>query len=186
MKLEKLRASLAGCPVVKFGEYQYFIHPLTDGIPPADPELLREAVEGLAALADWRRVDKIITAEAMGFPLAAALALRVHKPYLFVRKRRYGLPSELSMKQVTGYAGTDLFFNYVEKGDRLAFVDDVISTGGTLRAVVKALRFLGASVEEVLIVFEKTREKAKLEAELGVEVKTLVGVEVVDGRAVAR
>ena len=41
-----------------------------------------------------RSNDKIVTAESMGFPLAAGLSLRVHKPYVFIRKRQYGLPGE--------------------------------------------------------------------------------------------
>ncbi len=66
------------------------------------------------------------------------------------------------------------------------FVDDVISTGGTLTSIVKALRSLGAEVVDVLIVFEKTRERARMEAELGVAIKTLLPVDVVDGKVVER
>jgi adenine phosphoribosyltransferase len=186
--LGKLKASLRDTPVVRFGDYHYFVHPITDGIPPCDPTLLQEAVDGLVGMGNWEWVDKIITAEAMGFPLAALVALRVGKPYVFARKRRYGFPTEVSMKQVTGYSGADLYFNFIEKGERLAFVDDVISTGGTLRSMVKALRFAGAEVTEVLIVFDKmmAAERKSLEAELGIKIKTLLSVEVVEGKVVLR
>src|SRR3989441_9761425 len=66
----------------------------------------------------------------MGFPLAAGLSMRVHKPYVFVRKRQYGLAGEVSLKQTTGYSKTDMFINNIHRGDRVVFVDDVISTGG--------------------------------------------------------
>jgi len=33
MALERLRASLKDCPIVRFGDYEYFVHPITDGIP---------------------------------------------------------------------------------------------------------------------------------------------------------
>ena len=62
----------------------------------------------------------------------------------------------------------------------------MISTGGTLRAVVKTLRHLGAEVVDVLIVFEKTSEKAAMEKELGIRIKTLLPVEVRDGKLVER
>lgn len=75
-----------------------------------------------------------------------------------------------------------MFINNVHRGDRLVFVDDVISTGGTLFAIVKALRQMGADVVDVLIVFEKTREKGRMERELGLPIKTLMAVDVVDGR----
>ena len=182
MALDRLRASLAETPVVKFGDYNYFVHPITDGIPLGQPEVLTEVLAELARRGDWTRCDKIVTAESMGFPLAAGLAPLVHKPYVFIRKRQYGLPGEVSLKQTTGYSKTDMFINYIHPGDRVVFVDDVISTGGTLVAVVRALRQIGAEIVDVLIVFEKTREKARMEKELGLRIKTLLAVEVVDGK----
>ena len=186
MALDRLRASLAECPVVRFGGYEYFVHPITDGIPLGRPEVLDEVLTELARIGNWSRCDKIVTAESMGFPLAAGLSIRVHKPYVFVRKRQYGLPGEVSLKQTTGYAKTDMFINNIHRGDRVVFVDDVISTGGTLIAIVKALRTIGAEIADVLIVFEKTREKAKMEKELGLRIKTLLKVDVVNGKLVER
>jgi adenine phosphoribosyltransferase len=184
--LERLRASLAGGPVVRFGDYDYFVHPITDGIPLVDPELLEEVSDALARLGDWSRCDKIVTAESMGFPLAAVLSIKTGKPYVFIRKRKYGLPGEVSLSQLTGYSKTDMFINFVRPGDRLVFVDDVVSTGGTLYAIVKALRAMRAEVVDVLIVFEKTRERARMEKELGIPIKTLLKVEVRDGKLVER
>jgi adenine phosphoribosyltransferase len=186
MPLGLLRASLAECPVVKFGDYNYFVHPITDGLPLGRPEVLDEVLGELAARGDWARCDKIVTAESMGFPLATGLSMRVHKPYVFIRKRQYGLPGEVSLKQTTGYSRTDLFINNIHRGDRVVFVDDVISTGGTLIAIVRGLRQVGAEVTEALIVFEKTREKGRMEKELGLAIKTLMAVEVVDGKLVER
>ena len=186
MALEKLRASLASCPVVRFGDYEYFVHPITDGIPLGDPAILDEVTDALAEAVDWSRCDKIVTAESMGFPIAAVLSLKTRKPYVFIRKRKYGLPGEVSLKQTTGYSKMDMFINGVRRGDRVVFVDDVTSTGGTLRAVVRALRAIGAEVVDVLIVFEKTREKARMESELGLPIKTLMRVEVANGRLVER
>jgi adenine phosphoribosyltransferase len=186
MALEKLRASLAESLVVKFGEYEYFVHPITDGIPLGQPAVLEEVLAELARRGDWSRCDKIVTAESMGFPLASGLSLRVRRPYVFIRKRQYNLPGEVSLKQATGYSRTDMFINNVHRGDRLVFVDDVISTGGTVYAIVKGLRSIGAEIVDVLIVFEKTRERARMEKELGLTIKTLLPVEVVSGRLVER
>ncbi len=184
--LPRLRGSLAEAPVVKFGDYPYFVHPITDGIPLGRPEVLAEVLDALAEAGDWTRCDKIVTAESMGFPLASGLSMRVHKPYVFIRKRQYGLPGEVSLKQTTGYSKTDMFINNIRRGDRVVFVDDVISTGGTLFAIVRALRQIGAEVVDALIVFEKTREKARMERELGLTIKTLLAVDVVERRLVER
>ena len=186
MALEKLRASLPEALVVKFGDYEYFVHPITDGIPLGRPEVLEEVLAELARRGDWARCDKIVTAESMGFPLAAGLSLLVRRPYVFIRKREYRLPGEVSLKQATGYSKTDMFINNVQPGDRLVFVDDVISTGGTLYAIVKGLRSIGARVVDVLIVFEKTRDLPRMEKELDLPIKTLVPVDVIAGRLVER
>jgi adenine phosphoribosyltransferase len=186
MALEHLRESLKETPVVRFGDYDYFVHPITDGIPLGRPEVLDEALTELVRIGDWSRCDKIVTAESMGFPLAAGLSLRVRKPYVFIRKRKYGLPGEVSLKQSTGYAKTDMFINNIQKGDRIVFVDDVISTGGTLLAIARGLRTIGAEIADILIVFEKTREKARMEKEVGLKIKTLLKVDVVKGKVVER
>src|SRR5438309_2199123 len=107
MALDRLRASLAESPIVRLGEYEYFVHPITDGIPLGRPEVLDEVLSELVRIGDWNRCDKIVTAESMGFPLAAGLSMRVHKPYVFVRKRQDGLAGEVSLKQTTGYSRTD-------------------------------------------------------------------------------
>src|SRR3989454_4428572 len=182
MTLDRLRASLVESPIVRFGEYEYFVHPITDGIPLGRPEVLDEALSELVRIGDWNRCDKIVTAESMGFPLAAGLAVRVHKPYVFVRKRQYRLPGEVSLKQTTGYSKTDMFINNIRRGDRVVFVDDVNSTGGTLLAIVKAVRTLGAQIVDVLIVFEKTREKARMGKGLGIRIQTLLQGDVVQGK----
>jgi len=186
VKLDKLRASLRSCPVVRFGDYDYFVHPITDGIPLGEPAVLDEVLEAMASIGNWRECDKIVTAESMGFPLAAGLSLRVRKPYVFIRKRQYGLPGEVSLRQTTGYSRTDMFINNIHPGDRIVFVDDVVSTGGTLRACVRALRSVGARVVEAIVVFEKTLERPAMERGLDLPIKTLLKVEVVDGKVVER
>lgn len=171
--------------MVRFGAYDYFVHPLTDGVPPMDPAVLEETVDALASRGDFA-CDLLVTAESMGFPLAALLSVKVNRPYVFVRKRKYGLPGEVSVRQVTGYSRGDLYLNGVAEGDRVVVVDDVLSTGGTLRAMVQALRHVGAHVVDILIVFDKMEDRTALEAEIGLPVKALLRVDVVDGRVVVR
>jgi adenine phosphoribosyltransferase len=118
----------------------------------------------------------------MAIPLMVPLSLRTGIPYNVVRKRKYGLPGEVSVRQTTGYSEKDLYINGLKKGDRVVIVDDVISTGGTLRAIVKALQSMGVSIVDIIIVVQKTDQLERMEAELGVRIKTLVKVEVRDGK----
>lgn len=181
---EKLKKSLAECPVVKMGDYQYFVHPLTDGVPYMEPELLREVLDAMKAIGNFD-CDYIVAPEAMGIPLAVPLSLELGIPYNVIRKRQYNLPGEVNIAQCTGYSKKDMYINGIKKGDRVVIVDDVLSTGGTIHAIIDAMKnTIGADIVDVIVVLEKTKHKAEIERELGVKIKTLIKIEMVDGRPV--
>ena len=73
-------------------------------------------------------------------------------------------------------------FKRAKTATQVLIVDDVLSTGGTLRAIVKALNSIGAEIVDTIIVFNKHRNKKMLEKELGMTIKTLLDVEVVAGK----
>ncbi|MEE9151378.1 MAG: hypoxanthine/guanine phosphoribosyltransferase [Thermoplasmata archaeon] len=183
--IDKLIKSLENCPIVKKGDYDYFVHPITDGIPKMEPELLKEVISKILEVGNMD-CDKIVAVEAMGIPLIVALSLRIGKPYVVVRKKKYGLLGEVSVEQVTGYSKSSLYVNGIYKGDKLLIVDDVLSTGGTMRAIVQALRSIGAEIVDIIIVFNKHRNKKELEEELDMELKALLDVDVVGGKVVIR
>ena len=181
--LENLRRSLEAAPVVKMGDYDYFVHPVTDGIPFMEAAVMKEIIDRMQNIGDFD-CDYIVAPEAMGIPLAVPLTLRTGIPYNVVRKRRYGLPGEVSVHQVTGYSEKELYINGLRSGDRVVIVDDVISTGGTMRALVQAFQKMGVRIVDIIVVIEKGNKKEALEAELKVKIKTLVKVEVRGGKLV--
>ncbi|MEF8835905.1 MAG: hypoxanthine/guanine phosphoribosyltransferase [Candidatus Thermoplasmatota archaeon] len=173
--LEKLRKSVKECPVVEMDDYHYFIHPLSDGLPLVEQEVLHEVVRAVKKRADLE-CDYILTAQSMGFPLAAALSMETGLPYKFIRKRKYGLDNEVPISQSTGYAENEMYLNFVEKGDNVFLIDDVLSTGGTLKGIIKTLQNLQVNICDVMVVFEKVGVKEELEEELGVKIKSLLKV----------
>jgi adenine phosphoribosyltransferase len=174
--LERLKKSLLEAPIYKRGEYNYFIHPITDGVPEVRPELIREVTGHIVRIADLD-VDKIVTVEAMGIPIGTGLSNICDIPMVIVRKRKYGLTGEIEVSQVTGYSKSQLFLNGINKGDRVIVVDDVISTGGTLLAVLKSLKIAGAIVKDIVVVIRRGDGADRLRKE-GYDVKTMVEVEV--------
>lgn len=172
--LERLVQSLETCPIVKRGDYNYFIHPITDGVPDVDPHLLREVCMAMIKVMDLEGVDRIMAAEAMGIPIGAVLSLATDIPMNIVRKREYQLPDEIAVHQATGYSKGQLFLNGVNRGDRVVIVDDVISTGGTTRALLWALDMAGAEVKDICYVIGRGSP------DIGRPYKTLVSVEVND------
>ncbi len=181
--LERLKRSVESSPVVKRGEYSYFAAPVTDGIPRMEPEELEEIAARIEEVADLD-CDVIVAPEAMGVPVAVALSLRTGIPYNVVRKRSYGLPGEVGVCQVTGYSECRMFVNGLKAGDRALLVDDIVSTGGTLRAIIQALQGMGVRLVGVVVVLQRGPGKERIERELGVSIVTLLRAEVVGERVV--
>ncbi len=176
-------ASLEAAPVVDRDGYAYVIHPLTDGVPRCEPAILR-------AWVDWARQQVarlelaptvLLAPEAMALPLAAALALEMDLPYLVVRKRAYGLPGERVVGARTGYSTSRLHLNDIRSDDRVLILDDVLSTGGTMDAILAALHE-HATVEGVLVFLDKGLRRFELSARHGTPVVAMRTIDVTEGR----
>mgnify|MGYP000255705541 FL=1 len=181
--MDQLRQSLLDAPIIEKGEYQYFVHPISDGVPMLKPELLREIVIRIIRKAELENVDKIVTPAAMGIHISTALSLMTDIPLVVIRKRQYGLDGEVPLFQETGYSESEMYINDVESGDRVLVLDDVLSTGGTMKAILDALTDeVGADVVDVVAVIKKAGEN-ELDA-TDYDVKTLINVSVDDGEVV--
>jgi adenine phosphoribosyltransferase len=112
----------------------------------------------------------------MGIPLGTTLSLMTDIPFTILRKRKYGLPGEIAVHQTTGYPRGEPYLNGVSGGDRVAIVDDVLSMGGTLRALIQALENAGADIADICVATRRAR------AGVGRPVKSPGVVEVAGGR----
>ena len=147
--LSILQESLRGAPIIWKGEYPYFIHPISDGIPRMDPEVLRATRDLIVSSVDWSKVDLIVTVEAMGLPLLAAVGDATGKPTVVIRKRSYGMEGETRVDVATGYSQSTVYINDIKPGERIVIVDDVISTGGTLEPLIQQWT-VGLKDEEIV------------------------------------
>ena len=181
--LEELKKTLENSPIIKKGDYDYFINPISDGIPAMDPKILRELSLAVYKYADLD-VDKIVAVEAMGIHLATALSLATDIPFVIIRKRQYGLEGETEVYQKTGYGSSNLFINDLHAGEKILLIDDVVSTGGTLIALLKTLKDLGLEVKSTVAVIDKGNGKEIVERETGVNVFSIVKVDIIDGKVV--
>jgi adenine phosphoribosyltransferase len=181
--MERLKRSLLEAPIVEKGDYQYFVHPISDGVPVLEPGLMREVVIGIIRKADLTDVDKIVTPAAMGIHISTAVSLMTDIPMVVVRKREYGLDGEVALSQRTGYSENEMYINDVDEGDRVLVLDDVLSTGGTLAAVLSSLDSIGADVADAVAVIRKVGGENAVE-DAGHDVKTLINVDVRDGEVV--
>ena len=183
--MEQLRASLQAAPVIWKGDYPYFIHPVTDGVPRMNPEVLTAITELVVERVDWFGVDILLGIEAMGLPLTAPLSMATGIPLVVARKRSYGLDGEVEIDQSTGYSKGAMYLNDLKQGERVAIVDDVLSTGGTLEAVIEGVRRAGAEVTEIIAVVEKGGGLRRLQALYpDIRIQSLVRLEMDGGTVV--
>lgn len=180
--MNQLRDSLLDAPIIEKDGYEYFVHPISDGVPMLEPGLLREIVIKIIRKVDLD-VDKIVTPAAMGIHISTAVSLMTDIPLVVVRKRQYGLDGEVALSQVTGYSENEMFVNDVDPGDRVLLLDDVLSTGGTLRGITGALEEIGAEITDIVAVIKKDGGENALE-DSDYRVKTLINVDVRDGEVI--
>ena len=177
--MDRLQQSLLDAPIIEKGDYEYFVHPISDGVPMLRPELLREIVIRIIRKAEIENVDKIVTPAAMGIHISTAVSLMTDIPLVVIRKRSYGLDGEVSLSKQTGYSESEMYINDVEPGDRVLVLDDVLSTGGTMAAILDALTEIGTEIADVVAVIKKAGPNELDETDY--HVKTLINVTVEDG-----
>lgn len=124
-----------------------------------DTELTEQAAELLAARMP-KSIDVLVTPEVKAVPLAHALALRTGLPYVVARKseKPYMVDAvQRTVISITTGRPQDLVVDGSDvpklAGKRAAIVDDVVSTGGTMRALTDLLGEIGAEVHATMVVF---------------------------------
>lgn len=180
--LSELEKSLVECPVVKKGDYSYFVHPISDGVPLVEAKLIDSIMDYIIDNYDLSDVEKIVGVESMGIPLATALSLKTNIPFVIIRKRSYGLEGERQVHQHTGYGKSELFINGLKENDNILLIDDVVSKGGTLTNVIKALDEMGVNLVHIVVPIEKDDGKKIVEENTNHKVETLVKIKMVDGK----
>ena len=181
--LTVLQDSLRGAPIIWKGEYPYFIHPISDGIPRMEAEVLRATRDLIVSMVDWSQIDLIVSVEAMGLPLLAAVGEATGKPTVVIRKRSYGMEGEVKVDVSTGYSSSTAYINDISPGERLLIVDDVISTGGTLEPLLESLEGMGAILKDVIVAIEKGEGRVRLSEERPEwPIRTLSRIDIVDGK----
>jgi adenine phosphoribosyltransferase len=122
----------------------------------ADPVALRDAVDRLAEWAEPKQPDLILGAEARGFILGGALAYKLGCGFSAARR-----PGKLPWKTISatyaleyGENALELHADAFANGTRVLVHDDVLATGGTVKAILDLVEQLGGVVVGVAFLIE--------------------------------
>ena len=157
--------SLVACGAVKFGTFTLASGKASDyyvDIKKAAtrPELLWEIARRMSPHA--KGYQRIAGVELGAVPIAAAVSLETGIPFLIVRK------------EAKDHGTRSPFEGELHAGDRVVFVEDVVTTGGTLRKAVERMRAAGAVVERAIAVVDRDEGGAEALREAGVELVAIL------------
>jgi len=103
-------------------------------ITPLLQERFSEVIEAMSQGIDWSQVDYVVGIESRGFILGAAMAQLKGKGFIPMRKKGKLPPPVIAETYSLEYGTDTLEMIKEEKPARVVLVDDVLATGGTLRA----------------------------------------------------
>ncbi|MBF1276185.1 MAG: adenine phosphoribosyltransferase [Parvimonas micra] len=133
----------------------------------SDGKAFKEAVNIMRKNLEDRNIDYIVGPEARGFVFGSAVAYALNVGFIPVRKPGK-LPGETVSYEYALEYGTDVLEiceDVLKPGDRVAIVDDLLATGGTINACAKLIESQGAEVVSMQFLMELTdlkgREKNK-------------------------
>jgi orotate phosphoribosyltransferase len=131
-----------------------------------DPQVLRGIVQELAmmmrnALATGARYERLAAPELGGVVLGAGLSLELGLPLLLVRKQSkdYGTSKRIEGRCVAG--------------EKVAIVEDIVTSGGAAIMAAEALRDAGLEVEDLYCVVDREEGGAEAAAAAGLKLRPL-------------
>lgn len=121
-----------------------------------DGELFRQAVDALGERYAEKQIDVVVGVESRGFIFAAALAYKLGAGLVIVRK-----PGKLPYKtyQATyeleyGTDTLEIHQDAIKTGQHVLIVDDLLATGGTVKATAELVKRFDAQIVGIAFLIE--------------------------------
>ena len=121
-----------------------------------DADGLQLAIDSMQDCLKDTDVDVIVGTESRGFIFGVPIAYNLHKPFVPVRKKGK-LPCETVSRSYDleyGSATIEMHKDSIKPGQKVAIIDDLIATGGTVEAAIKLVEELGGEVVKVVFLME--------------------------------
>ena len=121
-----------------------------------DADGLKLAIDELAKKLEGVDFDVIAGAESRGFLFGMPLSYLLHKPFVPIRKKGK-LPCETVSKTYDleyGTATIEIHKDAIKPGQKVVLIDDLIATGGTMKAAAELVEELGGEVVKMVFLIE--------------------------------
>lgn len=128
-------------------------------------DAFKEAIDCLKAQFKELEFDYIVGIEARGFLVGTPLALEMNKGFIPIRKPGK-LPSEkLTASYDLEYGSNELEIHRdaISEGDKVLLIDDLLATGGTIKAAIELVEKLGGKIVDIGFLLELEDLKGRSE-----------------------
>lgn len=119
-------------------------------------EVYQQAIRDMAAFAQQKDIDVVVGPEARGFVVGCPIAFALGKGFVPVRKKGK-LPRETVDMEYDLEYGKDVLSIHkdaIKPGERVLITDDLLATGGTIRATIHLVEQLGGKVAGLAFLIE--------------------------------
>ena len=126
-----------------------------------DVPFLLEMGKEIASLYENQGVNKILTIETSGIPIAFAAAQVLNVPVVFAKKDKSGnISDRVYSSRVESFTRKNVYDavvskEYLKKGDRVLVIDDFLAKGNALNGLIDILNQAGANLLGCAIAIEK-------------------------------
>lgn len=113
-----------------------------------DKKLFSKTIDELARPYLNQKIDKIVGIDARGFLLASALAYKLKTGIAIVRKKGKLPAKTISKKYALEYGSNtiEIHQDSILPGEKILLVDDVLATGGTMKATIDLIKKLEGKI----------------------------------------
>ncbi len=121
-----------------------------------DKDSLKLSIDEMQALLKDVDIDVVVGPESRGFIFGVPIAYNLNKAFVPVRKKGK-LPCEtIEMEYALEYgtATIEMHKDSIKPGQKVAIIDDLLATGGTVEAITKLIESLGGIVVKIIFLME--------------------------------
>lgn len=169
-----LEEMISNASIVTLGDYEYLAIPMTNGIN-LEPSVISKVASNVLKKAN-RSFDKILVPESPAVPIATVMSLKAKRPLVMARKLQLNLADEIVAPYKTGFDTGTYYINGITNSDRILLFDDVVSTGGTMIALIQALVNANVRIQDVVAVIDRNDGSKRVEYATGYKVKSMVKI----------
>ncbi|MEK9885829.1 MAG: adenine phosphoribosyltransferase [Pelagibacteraceae bacterium] len=122
----------------------------------SNPAIFNRVVNQMAAEVKKIKASTIVGIDSRGFIFAAAVAYKLKKKLVMIRKKGKLPGKTYSTKYVLEYGSNELEIqkDMISNNDRVVIIDDIFATSGTIKASIKLLKKSHAKIKGIIVLLE--------------------------------